>query len=136
EQGLDDEIRMGEWEQRVRDPGELDDEVLEITHHPPRIHQWLAGTDLVRISTSEPATSTPMVPTTMRWIHCLAASADLDSAAVIFHKKAKMNASAPIEPTRAWPMWIHVLMRFVIGVMSGAESRKSMRTSRRFEPGD
>src|SRR5205807_3698984 len=95
-------------------------------------HQCEGGTDLVRMSTSEPATSTPMVPTTMRWIHCLAASADLDSAAVIFHKKAKMNASAPIEPTRAWPMWIHVLMRFVIGVMSGSPARKNMCASSSF----
>jgi hypothetical protein len=38
--------------------------------------------------TSELATSTPIVPTTMRWIHCLAASADLDSTAVIFQMNA------------------------------------------------
>ena len=65
--------------------------------------------------TSELATSTPMVPTTMRWIHCLAASADFDSTAVICQMNAKMNASAPIEPTSAWPMWIHVLIRSVMG---------------------
>ena len=61
----------------------------------------LSTTDFVRMSTREPATSTPIVPTTMRWIHCFAASADLDSAAVIFHKNAKMNASAPIDATSA-----------------------------------
>ena len=38
--------------------------------------------------TSELATSTPIVPTTMRWIHCLAARADLDSTAVIFQMNA------------------------------------------------
>jgi len=74
--------------------------------------------------TRELATSTPIVPTTMRWIHCLAASADFDSTAVIFQMKAKMNESAPIDPTRAWPMWIQVLMRLVIGVMSGSPARK------------
>jgi len=50
--------------------------------------------------TSELATSTPIVPTTIRWIHCLAASADFVSTAVIFQMNANMNASAPIEP--AW----------------------------------
>jgi hypothetical protein len=34
------------------------------------------------------ATSTPMVPTTMRWIHCFAARAEWDSTAVIFQMKA------------------------------------------------
>src|SRR3981081_2022466 len=38
--------------------------------------------------TSETATSTPIVPTTMRWIHCLAASAEWDSTAVIFQMNA------------------------------------------------
>src|SRR3989441_12409160 len=117
---------MGERKHCVRDPSELDDEVLEIAQDPPRIHQWLVGTDLVRMSTSEPATSTPIVPTTMRWIHCLAASADFDSAAVIFQRNAKMKARAPIDATNAWPMWIQVVIRFVIGVMSGPASRKIM----------
>jgi hypothetical protein len=54
--------------------------------------------------TSELATSTPMVPTTMRWIHSLAASADLLSTAVIFQMNAKMKARAPTDPTSAWPM--------------------------------
>jgi len=42
---------------------------------------------------------------------------------------AKMKANAPIEPTNAWPMWIHVLIRFVIGVMSGSPVRKTMCAS-------
>jgi len=54
--------------------------------------------------TNAPATSTPIVPTTMRWIHCFASSADFASTEVIFHRNANMNARAPIEPTRAWPM--------------------------------
>lgn len=78
------------------------------------------------MSTSEPATSTPIVPTTMRWIHCLAASAECDSTAVIFQMNAKMKASAPMEPTSAWPMWIHVLIRSVIGAMSGYAASKCM----------
>ena len=63
------------------------------------------------MSTSEPAISTPIVPTTMRWIHSLAASAECDSAAVTFQRKAKTNARTPIEPTRAWPMWIQLVIR-------------------------
>src|SRR6267378_518998 len=43
-----------------------------------------------------------------------------DSSVYGIHSKAKMKASAPIEPTSAWPMWIHVVMRLVIGVMSGS----------------
>ena len=39
--------------------------------------------------TRAPATSTPMVPTTMRWIHCFASSADLASTEVIFQRNAK-----------------------------------------------
>ncbi len=31
-----------------------------------------------------------------------------------------MNARAPIDATRVWPMWIQVAIRSVIGVMSGA----------------
>src|SRR5579864_1451637 len=80
--------------------------------------------------TSEPATSTPIVPTTMRWIHCLAASADFDSTAVIFQMKAKMNASTPIEPTSACPMWIQVLIRSRIGWMVGSTVRNNMGASR------
>ena len=45
--------------------------------------------------TSELATSTPIVPTTMRWIHCLAASADFDSTAVIFQMNASSVLSLP-----------------------------------------
>jgi hypothetical protein len=37
-----------------------------------------------------------------------------------------MNASPPTEPTKAWPMWIQVVIRFVIGVMSGSASRKNL----------
>jgi len=67
--------------------------------------QWLeGGTELVRMLTNAPATSTPMVPTTMRWIHCFASSADFASTDVIFQRKAKMNARAPTEPTSAWPI--------------------------------
>jgi len=87
--------------------------------------QWVAeaGTEFVRMLTSEPATSTPIVPTTMRWIHCLASSAVLASTAVIFQMNAKINASAPIEPTSAWPMWIQLLIRSVSGAMSGVAAR-------------
>src|SRR5487761_79666 len=60
------------------------------------MRQWLDGTELVRMLTSEPATSTPMVPTTMRWIHCLASKADFASAEVTLQRKAKMNASGKI----------------------------------------
>ena len=80
--------------------------------------------------TSELATSTPMVPTTMRWIHCLAASADLVSTAVIFQMNAKINARAPIEPTSACPMWIQIVIRLTMGVMSGSPVRKTMCASR------
>ncbi len=48
--------------------------------------------------TNELATSTPIVPTTMRWIHCLAARADFDSTAVIFQMNAKMNAIGELQP--------------------------------------
>lgn len=37
-----------------------------------------------------------------------------------------MNANAPIEPTSAWPMWIQVVIRSVIGAMSGVEARNNM----------
>jgi len=73
-----------------------------------------------------------MVPTTIRWIHCLAARADFDSTAVIFQMNAKMNAKAPIEPTSAWPMWIHVLIRSVMGAMSGLAARNAICASRSF----
>src|SRR5581483_1993882 len=90
-------------------------------------HRQWPGTDLVRMSTREPATSTPMVPTTIRWIHCLAASAECDSTAVIFQMNAKMKASAPIEATSACAMWVHVVISSVIGVMSGpAAARNGM----------
>jgi hypothetical protein len=39
--------------------------------------------------------------------------------------KAKMKASAPIDPTNAWPMWIQMLIMSWIGVMSGP-ARKTM----------
>ena len=55
-----------------------------------------------------------------------------DSSVYGIHSKANMNASAPIEPTRAWPMWIHVVMRLVIGVMSGSPARKNMCASSSF----
>src|SRR5260370_6579452 len=100
----DNEVWVSERKKDVGDPCDLNDEALELRQYLSRIHQWLPGTDLVRMSTSEPATSTPMVPTTMRWIHCLAASADFDSAAVIFQRNAKMKARAPIDATKAWPM--------------------------------
>ena len=54
-----------------------------------------------------------------------AARADLDSTAVIFQMKAPINASAPMDPTSAWPIWIQVLIRLVMGVMSGSPARKS-----------
>src|SRR2546428_2677938 len=95
--------------------------------------QWaVGGTELVRTLTREPATSTPMVPTTMRWIHCFASSADFASTAVIFHRKANMKANAPIDPTRAWPICVQVRMRSVIGATFGVVSRMCMRTSLRF----
>ena len=40
-----------------------------------------------------------------------------------------MNASAPIDPTSAWPMWIQVVIRFVMGVMSGSPARNEIRAS-------
>src|SRR5712692_2911558 len=44
-------------------------------------------------------------------------------------RNAKMNASAPIDPTSAWPMWIQVVIRFVMGVMSGSPARNDIRAS-------
>src|SRR5207249_11094491 len=53
------------------DPPQLGVEVLEKAEvHPSQCE----GTELVRMPTNELATSTPIVPTTMRWIHCLARS--------------------------------------------------------------
>ena len=46
-------------------------------------------------------------------------SKPLSSSVYEIHAKAKMNASAPTEPTSARPMWIQVLIRSVMGVMSG-----------------
>src|SRR5207249_11571179 len=118
EVGMDDRVEV------ALDPAQLLVQGLE----PREVHRsaYRVGTELVRMPTRELATSTPMVPTTMRWIHCLAARADLDSTAVIFQMNAKIKASAPIEPTSAWPMWIHVVMRLVIGVMSGSPARNGI----------
>src|SRR6202521_1089535 len=127
QQRANDLFRMRERPQQVDQLRDPDDEGLEVHAYP----QWAAevGTEFVRMLTSELATSTPIVPTTMRWIHCLAARADLDSTAVIFQMNAKMNARAPTDPQRAGPMWIQVVIRLVIGVMSGAVSRNSIRAS-------
>ena len=81
------------------------------------------------MSTSEPATSTPIVPTTMRWIHCLAASAECASTAVIFQMNAKMKARAPIEATSACAMCVQVVIRSWMGAMSGPATKKGIRTS-------
>jgi hypothetical protein len=84
---------------------------------------------------AEPSWSgySPIVPTTIRWIHCLASSTDFASTEVIFQRKAKMKAKAPIDATSAWAMCVQVVINSCIGVMSGPAARKCMRTSRRFE---
>jgi hypothetical protein len=38
---------------------------------------------------------------------------------------AKMEAKAPIDATRACAMWVQVVIRSVIGVMSGPAARKA-----------
>src|SRR5947209_7427034 len=45
--------------------------------------------DPARILTSELAISTPMVPTTIRWIHCLASVMERESTEVIFQRKSQ-----------------------------------------------
>src|SRR2546421_5104914 len=76
--------------------------------------------DPARILTSELAISTPMVPTTIRWIHCLAWVTERESTEVIFQRKARTNARAPIEPTRAWPIAVQVVIRLTTGAMAGS----------------
>ena len=46
------------------------------------------------------------------------------------HANAKINAKAPTEPTSAWPIWIQVVIRFVIGVMSGSPASRNVCASR------
>jgi len=55
--------------------------------------------------------------------------AQRNSSINVSHMNAKMNASAPTDPTSAWPMWIQVVIRSWIGAMLGSAVRKNMRAS-------
>src|SRR5438105_11918490 len=76
---------------------------------PEQVHA--CGIDPVSTLTSTLAISTPIVPTTIRWIHCLDCKIARVSTAVIFQRKAKTKASAPMVATSAWATVTQVSMR-------------------------
>jgi hypothetical protein len=49
----------------------------------------------------------------------------LDRCVYGIQMNAKMKANAPIEPTSAWPMWIHVVIRSRMGRMLGSAAREN-----------
>jgi len=52
-----------------------------------------------------------------------------DRSVYALHANAKMKASAPMEATSAWAMCVQVVIRSVIGVMSGAAARSGIGTT-------